>query len=157
MLQNSAHFVRVRLADLAISFLSCRAQGQKELSLSLCQTAILLHFNSVQSLSYEDLKSRTRLEDVELKRNLQSLACGKVRVLTKSPKGKEVDDTDTFAVNEGFEHSQLRIKVNTIQHKETKEEQKDTSERVLSERMHLVRNQKLSLVSERNLPNFYAD
>jgi hypothetical protein len=78
------------------------------------------------------------LEDAELKRNLQSLACGKVRVLTKSPKGKEVDDTDSFTVNEGFEHSQLRIKVNTIQHKETKEEQKDTSERVLSDRLHLV-------------------
>lgn len=59
----------------------------------------------------------TGLEDGELRRTLQSLACGIIgtRVLTKSPKGKDVNDGDSFVVNEDFNNKLYRIKVNTIQ------------------------------------------
>ncbi len=39
------------------------------------------------------------LDPKEASRTLQSLACGKVRVLTKSPKGREVATTDEFSFN----------------------------------------------------------
>lgn len=58
-------------------------------------------------------------EDSELRRTLQSLACGKARVLVKSPKGKEVEDGDTFMFNGEFKHKLFRIKINQIQMKET--------------------------------------
>lgn len=58
-------------------------------------------------------------EDSELRRTLQSLACGKARVLIKSPKGKEVEDGDKFIFNGEFKHKLFRIKINQIQMKET--------------------------------------
>ena len=40
-------------------------------------------FNDAQKLSFQDIKDSTGIEDMELRRTLQSLACGKVRVLQK--------------------------------------------------------------------------
>lgn len=40
-------------------------------------------FNDAQKLSFEDIRESTGIEDKELRRTLQSLACGKVRVLQK--------------------------------------------------------------------------
>lgn len=58
-------------------------------------------------------------EESELKRTLQSLACGKARVLNKNPRGKEVEDGDRFNFNNDFKHKLFRIKINQIQMKET--------------------------------------
>ena len=69
-----------------------------------------------------------------MKRTLQSLACAKYRVLTKMPKGKEVNATDEFAYNGSFSDAKMRIKINQIQLKETKEENKTTHERVAADR-----------------------
>ena len=43
-------------------------------------------FNDVDSLSLADMRDATGIEDKELRRTLQSLACGRVRVLNKEPK-----------------------------------------------------------------------
>ncbi|KAK4348129.1 hypothetical protein RND71_034468 [Anisodus tanguticus] len=40
-------------------------------------------FNDAEKLNFQDIKEATRVEDKELRRTLQSLACGKVRVLQK--------------------------------------------------------------------------
>lgn len=40
-------------------------------------------FNDAEKLSFLDMMEATRIEDKELRRTLQSLACGKVRVLQK--------------------------------------------------------------------------
>ena len=58
-------------------------------------------------------------EEGELRRTLQSLACGKARVLNKSPRGKDVEDGDRFNFNNDFRHKLFRIKINQIQMKET--------------------------------------
>lgn len=50
---------------------------------------------------------------------MQSLACGKARVLIKNPKGKDVEDGDKFIFNGDFKHKLFRIKINQIQMKET--------------------------------------
>ncbi|OLL25995.1 Cullin-4 [Neolecta irregularis DAH-3] len=100
-------------------------RGTKELHVSLFQGAVLLLFNNVEDgnvLTYEDIQGATSLADQELIRTMQSLSCGKFRILTKSPKGKEVKPDDTFQLNESFTDKQFRIKINQIQLKETKEE-----------------------------------
>jgi nuclear pore complex protein Nup205 len=74
------------------------------------------------------------LADRELTRTLQSLACAKYRVLSKKPKGKDVNETDIFSYNASFTDPKMRIKINQIQLKETKEENKSTHERVAADR-----------------------
>ena len=76
---------------------------------SLCSTTDLTHCSCVCWFT----------EDSELRRTLQSLACGKARVLHKNPKSKDVEDGDKFSCNDDFKHKLFRIKINQIQMKET--------------------------------------
>lgn len=85
-------------------------------------------------LKYEDLKAATGLSDSELKRTLQSMVCGKERVLAKSSKGREIGDKDKFQINAAYTSPKLRIKINQIQLKETKQENTETHERVERDR-----------------------
>lgn len=78
--------------------------------------------------------TNSRAADPELTRTLQSLACARYRVLSKKPKGKDVNDTDVFSYNASFTDAKMRIKINQIQLKETKEENKSTHERVAADR-----------------------
>lgn len=93
--------------------------GQKELVVSLFQSLVLLLFNSTDEISFDYIKAATNIEDGELRRTLQSLACGKARVLNKIPKGRDVDDADKFKFNNEFSNKLFRIKINQIQMKET--------------------------------------
>jgi cullin 4 len=61
-----------------------------------------------------------------------------VRLLKKEPPGREVDDDDTFTFDTGFKHKLLRIKINTIQLKETVEENTKTHEAVFRDRQYQV-------------------
>ncbi|KAJ5817560.1 Winged helix-turn-helix transcription repressor DNA-binding [Penicillium robsamsonii] len=112
-------------------------QGKKNLVVSSFQAIVLLLFNDIpdgESMSYTQIQEATGLSDPELKRTLQSLACAKYRVLSKNPKGKDVNSSDQFSYNANFSDKQLRIKINQIQLKETKEETKSTHERVAADR-----------------------
>ncbi|RMZ85556.1 hypothetical protein DV737_g578, partial [Chaetothyriales sp. CBS 132003] len=112
-------------------------KGNKEILVSGFQAIVLLHFNDVaadKSLSYTELRTLTALPDAELRRTLQSLACAKYRVLTKHPRGRDINDTDTFIYNAAFSDTKLRIKINQIQLKETKEENRETHQRVALDR-----------------------
>lgn len=112
-------------------------KGAKELLVSAFQAVVLLMFNSPGDegvLSYEQISQGTGLQDGDLDRTLQSLACGKVRVLTKHPKGRDVNKTDTFTFNKTFSDPKYRVKINQIQLKETKEENKATHERIEQDR-----------------------
>uniref|UniRef100_A0A8C3YHQ9 Cullin-4A n=1 Tax=Catagonus wagneri TaxID=51154 RepID=A0A8C3YHQ9_9CETA len=113
-------------------------EGKKEFQVSLFQTLVLLMFNEGDGFSLEEIKTATGIEDSELRRALQSLACGKARVLVKSPKGKEVEDGDKFFFNAEFKHKLFRIKINQIQMKETVEEQVSTTERVFQDRQYQI-------------------
>lgn len=74
------------------------------------------------------------LGDVECSRTLLSLACGQHRVLRKIPMSKEIKSTDKFEYNPKFEDPRVRVKINQIQLKETKEENKATHEQVNQDR-----------------------
>ncbi|GAA6057300.1 hypothetical protein JCM3770_001707 [Rhodotorula araucariae] len=120
------------------------AGARKELLVSLAQACVLLLFNDTRgggdngaeegTLSTEEIGAATQLEPKELARTLQSLACGKVRVLVKHPKGREVNPGDRFAYNTEFKHDHVRIKINQIQQKETVEENRSTTQRVFTDR-----------------------
>ncbi|XP_064133614.1 cullin-4B isoform X2 [Loxodonta africana] len=113
-------------------------EGKKELQVSLFQTLVLLMFNEGEEFSLEEIKHATGIEDGELRRTLQSLACGKARVLAKNPKGKDIEDGDKFICNDDFKHKLFRIKINQIQMKETVEEQASTTERVFQDRQYQI-------------------
>ncbi|KAG8229663.1 hypothetical protein J437_LFUL008596 [Ladona fulva] len=66
--------------------------GKKELQVSLFQALVLLLFNDTDELSLEEIGTATRIEDGELRRTLQSLACGKARVLQKLPRGRDTEE-----------------------------------------------------------------
>ncbi|XP_030031725.1 cullin-4A isoform X2 [Manduca sexta] len=130
-----AHFPQSKATtSLSTPFL----MGNKELQVSLFQALVLLLFNDGDNLSFEDIKTATNIEEGELRRTLQSLACGKARVLSKTPRGREVDDNDHFAFNADFTNKLFRIKINQIQMKETSEEQKATEERVFQDRQYQI-------------------
>ncbi|XP_058845354.1 cullin-4B [Acipenser ruthenus] len=113
-------------------------EGKKELQVSLFQTLVLLMFNEGEEFSLEEIKLATGIEDGELRRTLQSLACGKARVISKTPKSKDVEDGDKFTCNDDFKHKLFRIKINQIQMKETVEEQASTTERVFQDRQYQI-------------------
>ncbi|KAI5306450.1 Glycosylphosphatidylinositol (GPI) anchor assembly protein [Ascosphaera pollenicola] len=124
--------------SLAYTQLKARfPRGNKEIVVSAFQSLVLLLFNDVpdgQSLPYTNIRDSLKLPDAEVKRTLQSLACAQYRVLTKYPKGRDVNDTDTFTFNKNFHSERFRIKINQIQLKETKAENKATHERVALDR-----------------------
>ncbi|KAI1417737.1 Cullin-domain-containing protein [Hypoxylon sp. FL1857] len=114
-------------------------KGPKELLVSAFQAVVLTLFNQIEDkpdgfLTYQQISENTGLSGPDLDRTLQSLACGKVRVLTKHPKGRDVNPTDTFTVNKAFADPKYRVKINQIQLKETKEENEETHERVVQDR-----------------------
>ena len=112
--------------------------GAKELAVSLFQAVVCMLFNDAETMTFEEIRAATGIDDRELRRTLQSLACGKVRVLVKDPKGRDVLDGDAFRVNEGFNERLHRIKVNSIQMKESVEENKQTNERVFQDRQYQI-------------------
>ncbi|CED85263.1 ubiquitin-protein ligase [Phaffia rhodozyma] len=119
--------------------------GTKELNVSLFQGLVLLAFNQVDitpdghsKLSWEEIMEKTGIEEPELSRTLQSLACGRVRVLTKHPTGKDVLRTDSFTFNEKFTHPRVKIKINQVQQNQTVEEDVQTENRVMHDRSHLL-------------------
>ena len=130
----------IHAADRCIVSARFPNKTRKEFELSLLQTRVLLCFNSTARMTFPAVKTESGIAEDELRRVMQSLACGKMgtRVLVKEPKGRDVLDTDTFIVDLGFTNKQFRIKINTIQMKETAEEIEKTHEEVFRERQYQV-------------------
>ncbi|KAL5634878.1 hypothetical protein ACGC1H_002788 [Rhizoctonia solani] len=121
-------------ADIKVSFKA----RKHELNVSTAAMIVLLAFSDVeigQELEYSDIKATTGLPDVELQRQLQSLACAKYKVLRKHPASRNVNTTDSFAFNYDFTAPLQRIKIQTIASKaESTEERRETEEKVEEER-----------------------
>ncbi|KAJ2614741.1 hypothetical protein H4S08_001565 [Coemansia sp. RSA 1365] len=89
-------------------------------------------------LTYMQIQQQTGLEDVELQRVLQSLACGKFRVLIKEPKTRNVNTTDKFEFNAKFKSPHVRIKISQIAVKEVETDNNEIEEHVHLDRMYRV-------------------
>eukprot|EP00981_Chlorochromonas_danica_P009634 scaffold2798_cov160-Ochromonas_danica.AAC.3 len=114
--------------------------SKKELDLSMFQALVLRCFSLGGKHSLEELKTKTGIETEELKRTLLSLCNGPIgtRVLVKEPRGRDVQDADSFIINNEFSNKLFRIKINTIQVKETAEEVQRTHEEVFRDREYQV-------------------
>jgi len=103
---------------------------------------ILLLFNDLaegETLTLKDRQDSTDINETDLKRTLQSLACGKYRILAKSTKSKEIHANDEFSFNSEFTCALARLKIQTIASKvENESERKHTQEQVDEERKHQV-------------------
>ncbi|KAL0068060.1 hypothetical protein AAF712_004964 [Marasmius tenuissimus] len=110
----------------------------KELSVSLYQGVVLLLFNDGVELSYEEIKEATLMEDDDLCRTLQSLACGKKRVLKKTPHGPDVNDGDKFHFNVDFVDPRSKIHINSIQAKVSVQESVKTNLDIDGDRKHVI-------------------
>ncbi|PIA19332.1 cullin 4 [Coemansia reversa NRRL 1564] len=113
-------------------------EGLKELQLSLVQGTVMLLFSEEDELTYTQIQQQTGLEDDELQRVLQSLACGRFRVLIKEPKGRAVNTTDKFEFNAKFKSPQVRIKISQIAVKEVETDTNEIEEHVHLDRMYRV-------------------
>jgi len=118
-------------ADLKATF----AGRKYEINVSTHLMCVLLQFNSALTLSYAELSAATEIPESELKRALQSLACAKFKILHKEPKGRNVDDGDSFTFNSEFTSKQIRFKVGTVTAaKETDVEKQETRQKVEEDR-----------------------
>ncbi|CAL1716698.1 unnamed protein product [Somion occarium] len=124
-------------ADVRATFKSGKTH---ELNVSTLAMVILLLFEDLDDsdfLTYEDIKSATSISDVELQRQLQSLACAKFKILKKHPPGREVSMNDSFSFNADFSAPLFKIKIGTIASKvENADERKETKNRVDEERRY---------------------
>ncbi|XP_068686762.1 cullin-3-like [Montipora foliosa] len=105
------------------------------------QMCLLMLFNRQERWTYEEVSQHTEIPERDLKRALQSLACGKPtqRVLTKDPKGKDISPTDMFSVNEQFTSKFHRVKIQTVLAKgEMEPERKETRNKVDEDRKHEI-------------------
>ncbi|KAG6909083.1 hypothetical protein DXG01_002064 [Tephrocybe rancida] len=112
--------------------------AKKELTVSLYQAVVLLLFNDNTEWRYPDILEQTRMDPEELKRVLQSLACGKKKVLKKLPSGRDVDETDVFRFNADFDDPHARVHINTIQAKVSPAESKRTNDSIEGDRVHYL-------------------
>jgi len=126
-------------ADLRVSFKS----RKHDLNVSSLALVILLLFENLgpdDFLTYEEILGATGMDEIELKRQLQSLACAKFKILKKHPPGREIDTEDSFSFNNDFTSPMQRIKIGTVASSrvENLDERKETRDRIDEERRHQI-------------------
>jgi cullin 3 len=101
--------------------------------------AILLLFNDTDTLSFKEIQAALELNENDLKRNLQSLACAKYKILIKNPKGRDVEEGDTFTFNSAFSAPLTKLKIQMVATKvENEQESQETQEKVEEDRKHQI-------------------
>jgi cullin 3 len=111
-----------------------------ELTVSTHAMVVLALFDDTDELDYASLTAGTGIPGPELKRALQSLACGRHRVLTKSPRGREVSETDVFNFNSGFTNPLARVRIPALAagRAESNAERVETGRRTEAERARVT-------------------
>ncbi|KRX02579.1 Cullin repeat-like-containing domain [Pseudocohnilembus persalinus] len=109
---------------------------------SLEQAVVLFLFNEKPEWTYEEIGEKLQIEDKDqLKEILISLFAMKstqqiLKKLTGEP--KKFQGQDVFAVNNDYTNKKIRVKVNTVQKKETQEQINNVMQRVLSDRQYVI-------------------
>ncbi|EEB91325.1 hypothetical protein MPER_10331, partial [Moniliophthora perniciosa FA553] len=135
-------------ADVRVAF----KNKKYDLNVATFALVILLLFEDLDDegfLTYEEIKQATSIEESDLQRQLQSLACAKYKVLKKHPPGRDVSPTDSFSFNLGFTANLQKIKISTVSSKvESGEERKETRDRIDEERRHQTEVCNISIPDE---------
>lgn len=113
-------------------------QGDKELLVPTLHAAVLLLFNKYQLLQFKEIQMLTNIEEEELKLTLQSLACGKIRVLTKVPQEHDIGDEDEFSVNELFYNKLYKVKISRLQIEKNQTNESAITGRVNQDRQYQI-------------------
>lgn len=83
-----------------------------ELQVVTLQAVVLMLFNDKDGpVDFETIKNSMGCDVEIVRRTLHSLACGKMKVLTKSPESNTINVTDTFAYNAGFTSQLRRLRI----------------------------------------------
>lgn len=83
--------------------------------LSGADGAPVLPFVETREYTYEEIQELTGIPDIELKRQLQSVAVApRSRLLVKSPMTKDVNPGDKFRLNDKFKAPSSKVKVLTV-------------------------------------------
>lgn len=91
----------------------------------------VLAFRENRILKYEDIRELTKIPESELKRQLQSIAVApRLRLLTKTPMTKDVNEGDEFRLNEKFKSPTNKIKVLTVSAVSSKSDRSKAAEQV---------------------------
>ncbi len=89
------------------------------LIVSTYQMCILMLFNTNEILTLGQIKSTTKIPDMELRRHLISLCTPKHRILRKGSKGKHISgDNDSFTLNNAYKSQFKRVKIPLVSMKE---------------------------------------
>ncbi len=97
-----------------------------------------------ESYTYDEMKEETSIPDRELTRALQPLSIGKQsqRILTKTPKSKDIKPTDSFSVNDTFTSPLHRVKIQQTSSArsggESEPERSETRRKVDEDRKHEI-------------------
>mmetsp|Transcript_2023 Transcript_2023/g.6133 ORF Transcript_2023/g.6133 Transcript_2023/m.6133 type:complete len:747 (+) Transcript_2023:133-2373(+) len=89
------------------------AKKSYDFQVATLQAIVLLAFNGADDkpVDYEQVRARVNLPDDHLKRVLHSLACGKYKLLAKTPTANTIKNTDTFVVNPTFSCQMRKIRI----------------------------------------------
>mmetsp|Transcript_279 Transcript_279/g.761 ORF Transcript_279/g.761 Transcript_279/m.761 type:complete len:242 (+) Transcript_279:14-739(+) len=109
-----------------------------ELVISTYQACILMLFNQQEEYTTADIATSTKLPMEELKKYMQTLALSKYTILNKTPKAKEILDTDVFSFNRKFTDRQRKIKMSLLVTKVSQDEKLSTKQTVDEDRKHAV-------------------
>jgi len=109
--------------------------GRKELQVSLLQALVLLLFNDVDSLTFEEIRKGTNIDLNELKRIMQSLSSAKQKFLRKS---KDGEGPESYSYNLKFASKSKKVRVDQLQIRETKQENVQTNEHIFQDRQYAI-------------------
>eukprot|EP00559_Dactyliosolen_fragilissimus_P002965 CAMPEP_0184861696 /NCGR_PEP_ID=MMETSP0580-20130426/6316_1 /TAXON_ID=1118495 /ORGANISM="Dactyliosolen fragilissimus" /LENGTH=668 /DNA_ID=CAMNT_0027359281 /DNA_START=578 /DNA_END=2584 /DNA_ORIENTATION=- len=107
-------------AEIRATFGKAPKLRRHDLCVSTYQMCILALFNERSTLTLREIRSETRIPDMELRRHLISLCTPKHRILRKGSKGKGINsDDDTFTFNNDFTSKLKRVRIPLVSMKET--------------------------------------
>ncbi|KAJ5564254.1 hypothetical protein N7513_000496 [Penicillium frequentans] len=145
-------------ADVRASFRRSNGKIQRyELNVSTYALVILILFNDVpdgESLTFEEIQSRTQIPHHDLVRNLQSLAVAtKTRVLLKSPMSKDVQTTDRFCFNNDFQSQFVKVRIGVVSgganKVENTDQRKETEKKMAEERYGTIESAIVRIMKQR--------
>ena len=100
-------------------------------TVSVYQAIILMLFNDCSSdteeISLQEIRSKSAIPEIELKRHLLSMCTPKLKLLLKSSKSKGIQENDVFKVNPSFTTKYRKIKMPLLSVKEQVSERNDTN------------------------------
>ena len=93
-----------------------KKKGTYDLSVTTLQAAVLDMFTTAKdgtlpNYSLEEIVAQLSLEEKFAKKVLHSLSCGKLKVLTKTPKSKKINTGDRFTSNTKFSNSKRKFRI----------------------------------------------